>query len=186
MDLPPVKRPLNEKIYRWKAFTISPPYATIRVTDLHERYKNIITPFLRRCSKAWVCYPELSSDARLHYHGALQVDDEIAFMKGYHKLRSIGIVMFKPLRTQRDKISWILYCKKDGGLTAPLLFPHSYPMTPTKPKRSKRSDWTTPAKADILTHFTRSGDLPVKDGNTKKVAGMGYCDGCEHTLLVFH
>lgn len=139
---------LENKIYGWKAITISPPYSTIRLDCLHERYKKDIERYLRRISKAWAVYPELTKEARLHYHAVVHIDDEVAFYKGYHIIRKIGMVKIDPIRTVKDKIRWIFYISKDAPLTRGALSPHPVPMLPRKPCRRSRNtqSWNTPVK----------------------------------------
>lgn len=72
----------------------------------------------------YIIYPEFDEKGRLHYHGILALDSNqyIRFYKhAMHKLKRIGFVDVKPLKTFKDKLRWICYIKKSFGTTREIL-----------------------------------------------------------------
>lgn len=113
------------------ALTISPPRR-----DCYNRFKNpnrflylddkIQIQSILKYNKigGFILYPELDSKGRLHYHGIIRLDsnEKVRFHKhAIHKLRQIGFVDIKPLKTFEDNLRWSLYMKKEWGFTQTVL-----------------------------------------------------------------
>lgn len=114
------------------AFTLSPPHRFTSGTDLknpnrvlYEEDKNQIKSILKyiRCG-TYILYPEFDDKARLHYHGIINLDSnqKVRFYKYAHcKLKQIGFVDFKPLKTFEDKLKWVIYMSKHWPETKQVL-----------------------------------------------------------------
>lgn len=152
--------PLDSPIYGYKALTISPPYNYhISKNELHQKYIDIIVRFLRRCSKHYIVYPEIQHQtARLHYHICFHLNDSTAYYKGFHLIQRLGHCKCDPLRTEIDRLRWILYCRKDTPLTAGVLAPSPVPITPTKPKRKTNNKWDAVCKT-VLNDLNSRGNI---------------------------
>jgi len=121
------------------AITISPPPRQGDYNDLHYiNYMPVIWRWLRRCARRYIMYPEFSDiDCRLHYHGWAYIDDNIAYIKGLPRIQQIGFVMLKPLKTHRDRLSWMVYCSKhQADLSA--FTPPALPIMPKRLNNRKR------------------------------------------------
>lgn len=146
--------PLGNPIYGYKALTISPPLNIhLSKNELHQKYIDIIVRFLRRCSKHYIIYPEIQhTTARLHYHICFHLHDSTAYYKGFHLIQRLGHCKCDPLRTEKDRLRWILYCRKDTPLTGSVLSPSPVPILPTKPKRRTSTKWEAVCKTNTILH----------------------------------
>ncbi len=97
--------------------TISPKYRR-RINDINlllSDYKKIDI-IIRKFSKNYEIYPELSDTGRLHYHGYMTIDDIIKYKRIINSLRYIGFVKIET--KLRNKMKWMDYCKKDIDSTS--------------------------------------------------------------------
>jgi len=155
------------KISNFYALTLSPPFSHVAKATLHAKYSQAIIRWLRRFSKAYAVYPELQhNNARLHYHGVFRKDNDITYLKHYHDITKLGHVKIDPLRTEKDRLRWIIYIRKDTPLTAGVLFPSPIPILPTKPSRVS-TKWGAACKATSLCDtLNTEGLTEVQNENT--------------------
>lgn len=72
----------------------------------------------------FIIYPEFDFKGRLHYHGIISLDSnqKVRFYKhALIKLKNIGFVEIKPLKTFLDNLKWLIYCSKEWGITRDIL-----------------------------------------------------------------
>lgn len=101
--------------------TISPPVKNTKpeyqfIEDL------IILKKLRLCTSMFIIYPELSPTGRLHYHGIVYINDKIKWFKSVlPSLRKLGFCDLKPTRDFKNKLTLLIYCKKEWPITKEIL-----------------------------------------------------------------
>lgn len=165
---------LTARINGYKALTISPPLNIhLNKNELHQKYIVIIVRFLRRCSKHYIIYPEIQhTTARLHYHILFRMDDTTAYYKGFHLIQRLGHCKCDPLRTEKDRIRWVLYIRKDTPLTAGVLSPSPVPILPTKPKRIINSKWTSTVKDNHIIDIIQTREAMAGTADSRYVVSF--------------
>jgi len=110
----------NYKDKAWFAVTISPQPFT---GNTYYKYVNdliYLKQIFKRSSMHYVFWPEFDKSDRLHYHGVVRVDNKHEWYKSTkRKLRIIGFTKIDLLKSFKDHLRWILYCKKDWGINGP-------------------------------------------------------------------
>lgn len=109
-----------ETIYRAKKMyfvTITPPYRLNKPEFIYNEDKYMIRRYFNRFSHHFCFYPEFSESCRLHYHGIVEVHDMRKFYNTKYLIdKSIGFSRFDRLKTFKDHLRTVLYCRKDYGL----------------------------------------------------------------------
>ncbi|AYP28868.1 MAG: replicase [Cressdnaviricota sp.] len=145
------------------AITISPPSRVIN-NKLKEPFKHLYADdknYIEQTLKynrigRYIIYPELDPKGRLHYHGVINLDSNelVRFYKhAFHKLKTIGFVDIKPLKTFTDKFRWTIYMSKDWGITRDILDLNSPILKVTRNKLNKTSATVAGESLSNLTLF---------------------------------
>lgn len=105
------------------ALTISPPHRPGRKQELLYYDDYFFIQQLELCSNHFLVYPEFDDSGRLHYHGIIDVKDEI---KWYKKVlptlqRKVGFTCVKKVTTLKDRVSWIVYMSKQWPVSKGVL-----------------------------------------------------------------
>lgn len=110
---------LLKKVYNMYFITISPPHRKGSDKYNYRNDKHWIRHIcLRRCSKHFVIYPELSEDDRLHYHGIVRIDDYKKWYKQTkYKLTALGYISVKRIKDFKMHLDCLLYCMKNYSKT---------------------------------------------------------------------
>lgn len=97
------------------ALTISPPHRPGKKQELLYYDDYFFIQQLELCSDHFMVYPEFDSNGRLHYHGVIDVKDQIKWFKKVLPTlqRKVGFTCVKKLGSHKDKIGWIVYMSKD-------------------------------------------------------------------------
>lgn len=129
------------------ALTISPPMRTGKPTYHYVSDRNIMTHYLNTYSDHYIMYPEFTNDGRLHYHGIVYIKDKYKFYHTKHYMEHIGFSMWKPLKTHKDHMTWLIYCLKERYFCRlkPIIYDKS-----VKRKQYTQEDFET--KEDIIVN----------------------------------
>lgn len=100
------------------ALTFSPPTSNNTPKFDHYNYYMQILKIIKPSTCRFVMYPEIDKSGRLHYHGILHVKDEIRLYKDtFPKLRKMGFIKVKQMKTFMSILGWLTYCMKEWPKT---------------------------------------------------------------------
>ncbi len=105
----------NSKLF---SMTISPSYRLFDPLYLYNEDLPMIVRWCRKFSKHYIFFTEFDDVGRIHYHGTIQIDDQIKYYRTKPYIdRSFGFVKHKRLKTPLDLLKWTFYCRKQYHLT---------------------------------------------------------------------
>ncbi len=105
------KKKCHTKLY---SITISPPASIIDPLILYDNHIKIIRRWLNSFSEYYEIVPEFDDNIRLHYHGVVNIKDEVKFYKTKYRIqRQIGFIKIKRLVLFIDHLRWSIYIHKN-------------------------------------------------------------------------
>ncbi len=122
------------------AVTLSPPCR--RFSDIYQcREDFLILRYLQRYCDHYIIIPELSPTTRLHYHGIIGCSrsDMIKRVKPFLR-RKFNFIKIEFLKTFKDHLRYLLYCKKDWYLNRCIFDNIFTPYTRLKWRRKRKNN----------------------------------------------
>lgn len=145
-----LKQSPNDRLY---ALTISPRYRAEDPRFLYMDDRRYIRKWLQCFADHYVVCPEFDVKARLHYHGIVRITDYIKYRHIKYKMdKFLGFCELRKLKTVKDVLTWLYYCKKEQHLTPDednVLVPFFY----EKRKRHFTIKEVVPNRKSILDYY---------------------------------